>query len=62
MDTTTTIIVGPNAGAKFYGGGSLRAARSIAKGRGRRFVTKFVTPTTVAYTVWSEEGVALAHY
>lgn len=62
MNQSTTILVGPNAGAKFYGAGSLRQARSAAKNRGRRFITKFVLNGTVGYGVWSEDGTLVASY
>jgi hypothetical protein len=62
MFQTTTIITGPNAGARFTGAGSHRAARAAAKGQGRSFITKFVMDGTVSYTAWDANGFITASY
>ena len=62
MSQTTTIITGPDAGMKFYGAGSLRAARALAKNRGRRFILKFTINGTTTYSVWNADGTTLATY
>lgn len=62
MVQITTILVGPSAGSRFIGPGSIREARSWAKGRGRRFVTKTIIEGRTSYGVWDEQGFLMALY